>query len=301
MHKKYARIQDKRVFLFIEEKIPPKTAIMTEQIKDSNLSQKFLDLSEDVLKEHLRTRELGKKVFFFSTIDSTNTMAKQLAEKGEQTGTLVIAESQTRGQGRLGRTWHSPPGGLWFSTILRPQFKNFSSHHLTFMAGLSIAQACAKTGVSVSLRWPNDIYAGDKKLGGILTESKTKGNTFEYIVIGIGLNVNIEPTSFPAQLKEEATSLLAIKGSLVHRAQLLNYILLAWEKLLEIYPKQGFAPILKVWKKYATFLGSQVRVDTSHESVEGEAVDVTLTGALQVQDIDGLIHEISCGDVRKLW
>lgn len=258
-------------------------------------------LSEEGLRSIIKTQELGKNIRFFPSIDSTNTAAKQLAENGEPHGTVVVAETQTRGQGRLGRTWHSPAGGLWFSVILRPQLPGLLAPHLTFMAGLAVAQAANKAGVPVSLRWPNDIYVEGKKLGGILTESKLKGNTFEYFVIGIGLNVNIEESAFPAQLKEEASSFLMVKGAPTPRAQLLAYILLAWEKLLSIYPKQGFGPILKAWKKHASFLGSQVRVDTSKESVEGEAVDVTITGALQVQDIDGLIHEISSGDVRKLW
>lgn len=258
-------------------------------------------LNEEVIRQHVKTQELGQKIHFYPSIDSTNTMAKELAEKGETHGALVIAETQTRGRGRLGRTWYSPVGGLWFSLVLRPRIPQFQAPHMTFIAGLSIAQAAQKAGVPVSLRWPNDIYIQDKKAGGILTEARLSGGRFEYLVIGIGLNVNVTESAFPGQLKEEATSFLMAKGEPISRPLFLGHTLLAWEKLLQIYPRQGFAPILKAWKKYAAFLGSQVRVDTSSESVEGEAIDVTFSGALRVQDVDGLIHEVSSGDVRKLW
>lgn len=258
--------------------------------------------TEELIRKYIKTEKLGHKLHFHKTVDSTNTVAKELAEKGEPHGTLVIAETQNRGKGRLGRIWHSPAGGLWFSLILRPQDAKVIPSHLTFMGGLAIVQASRKVGVETSLRWPNDIYVDRKKVGGILTESKSIGDQFQYFVIGVGLNVNVTPSDFPGQLKNEAASFLSIKGEAVSRPLLLGNILLAWEKLLHvIYPKQGFEPILKVWKKYASFLGSQVRVDTSSESVEGEAVDITLSGALCIQDIDGLIHEVSSGDVTKLW
>jgi len=259
-------------------------------------------LTEAVLREHLTTEKIGKLVHYFPSLDSTNIVCKELAEKGEPHGTLVLADTQTRGRGRLGRTWFSPSGGLWFSLILRPNEMRVSPAHLTFLAGLALAQACSKNGVNVSLRWPNDLFIGNKKVGGILTESKGNGSNFDYFILGVGLNINLEESVFPTQLKDEATSLLIEKKELILRAPFLAYTLFLFEKLLtSIYPKQGFAPILKLWKKYATFLGTPVRVDTSTESIEGEAVDVTLTGALAVQDIDGIIHEISCGDVRKLW
>jgi len=259
-------------------------------------------LTETRVLPYIKTKELGKNIFFHVSLDSTNTVAKELAEKGEPHGTVVVAETQNRGKGRLGRIWYSPPGGLWFSIILRPKIQNLIPAHLTFMSGLAVIQAARKAGIEATLRWPNDIYVGNKKVGGILTETKTNGTEFQYFVIGIGLNVNVQPSDFPAELREEATSFLEIKKEPVSRAIILGNILIAWEKLLnEIYPKQGFAPILKVWKKYASFLGSQVRVDTSTGSLEGEAVDVTVTGALCVQDIDGIIHEVSSGDVRKLW
>lgn len=258
--------------------------------------------TEAGLREHLTTEKLGKSLYYFPSLDSTNIVCKELAEKGAPHGALVIADAQTRGRGRLGRTWFSPAGGLWFSLLLRPNEMRVSPTHLTFLAGLALAQACTKNGVNASLRWPNDLFVGAKKAGGILTESKGNGASFDYFILGIGLNVNIDLDAFPKELQEEATSLSIEKKEPISRTQLLAYTLLLLEKLIVgIYPKQGFGPILKLWKKYASFLGTQVRVDTSTESIEGEAVDVTLTGALAVQDIDGIIHEISCGDVRKLW
>lgn len=257
--------------------------------------------NSEVIRKVLRTKALGQTLHFYDSLDSTNVAAKDLAEKGAPHGTLVLAETQTRGKGRLGRTWFSPSGGLWFSLILRPVSPPVALSHMTFISGLSIAQAAAKMGVPVSLRWPNDIYIDRKKVGGILSESKSRGDNLEYLIIGIGLNVNVPESAFPAPLKSQATSLLTAKGEPISRVLLLAYILFAWEKLLEFYPKQGFAPILNVWKKYASFLGSQVRVDTSSKTLEGEAIDVTMTGALRIQDIDSLIHEISTGDVTKLW
>lgn len=256
--------------------------------------------NESAIRQYLKTKTLGHTLYFYPSIDSTSIVAKELAEKGAPHGTLVIAEIQTRGRGRLGRTWFSPQGGLWFSLLLRPQNPPIMPAHITFVSGLSIAQAVAKLGISVHLKWPNDIYLDEKKIGGILSETKSTGPSFEYLIIGIGLNVNIPESDFPSTLAQEATSLLTVKEKPVSRALLLGAILLALEKLLELYPKVGFSAILKAWKKYAAFLGTQVRVDTSKESFEGEAIDVTLSGALRVQDIDGLVHEISTGDVRKL-
>lgn len=257
--------------------------------------------NEESFRKHLKTKELAKKIHYFSSVSSTNDMAKELAEQGAPHGTLVIAETQTRGRGRLGRTWFSPEGGLWFSLLVRTANFHLVPSHLNFIAGLSVAETSQRAGIDVALRWPNDIYIQGKKVGGILTESKMQGSVVEYFTAGIGLNVNVPESAFPAPLKEEAASFLSVSGKPLNRELLLAHILLVWEKLLEFYPAHGFAPILKIWKKYTPFLGTQVRVDTSSQMVEGEAVDVTLTGSLRVQDIDGLVHEISSGDVRKLW
>lgn len=256
--------------------------------------------SEEKLKSLLKTEQLGKKICFFPSLESTNLFAKQLAEKGEPHGTLVIAETQTKGQGRLGRSWHSPKGGLWFSLILRPSFRPFLPQHLTFTAGLAAAQTCSRIIPNVSLRWPNDIYVESKKIGGILTEGRTKGNDFEYCIIGIGLNVNLTESEFPSILKSEASSLLILKKEKVEIPLFLANLLLLWENILKIYSQKGFAPVLNSWKKYAHFLGTFVKVDTPTKTIEGEAIDVTLSGSLKVQDLDGMIHEISSGDVRRL-
>lgn len=172
--------------------------------------------------------------------------------------------------------------------------------HLTFIAGLAVVQACSKIIHSVSLRWPNDLYVENKKLGGILTESRAKGDRFEYFIMGIGLNVNLAENQLPEELKPLATSLYILKKEQISRAALLGDILLHWEKILNHYPHHGFAPIVNSWKKHADFLGAFVKVDTPAGIIKGTAVDLSPSGALMIQDQSGLIHEISCGDVRLL-
>lgn len=237
------------------------------------------------LQDGLHTKRLGKNILFFYEVDSTNNLAKELAMYGAHEGTVVIAETQTRGRGRLDREWVSPTGGLWFSIILRPKLRPAEAVKLTFVAGLAVAEVLSRTfGLKAEVKWPNDILVNGRKICGILTEMSTTGETVNFVVVGIGVNANFDVEKvFPEPLRKITTSIEKELGRKVQLEELLGAILERLENLYELFLREGFNPILKEWKKYAGFLGRQVEVISQLEKLRGLALDVNHEGALIVK------------------
>lgn len=255
-------------------------------------------LLPEEIREGLATRFLGKKdIHHFREIISTNTTAKELADNGAAEGTLVVSEMQTGGKGRLGRKWFSPPGeGIYLSMILRPTVSPAEAPRMTLMTAVAMAEALhAGTGLHVSIKWPNDIIFGGKKLAGILTEISTEMDAVEYMVIGVGLNVNT--VSFPAELQERATSLRIETGKIHSRSDLIKVFLKWFEGYYALFQQGDFKPILDRWKHYSHIAGRRIRVETIGEEYDGTALDVDRDGFLIVEDDDGRIHRIYSGDI----
>ena len=245
-------------------------------------------LRPEEIKNGLRTRRIGREIRFYPTVDSTNLEAKRLAQQGAPDGLIVVAEEQGKGRGRLERSFFSPAGkGIWFSVILRPDFLPQEAPKCTLLSAVAVAQAAEDFGMKVGIKWPNDVLAGGKKLVGILTEMSAEMERIHYIVIGTGINVNIEAAELAPEIREKATSLSLLAGHPLDRRQLLADILQEMETLSLDVQAQGFAPVLDEWRRLSLTLGQEVRVIGVNETFTGRAVDIDADGALLVDTETG--------------
>lgn len=255
-------------------------------------------LSAEEMKNSLSTKILGSDIKYFTTTDSTNNQAKKLALDGAVDGTIVISEEQNGGRGRLSRSFFCPKyKGVWFSVILRPDFLPQEAPKCTLLAAVAVTKAIYDvTGVKVGIKWPNDILYNGKKLVGILTEMSAEMERINYIVLGIGIDVNISVEETPEDIRDIMTSLSQITGKKVSRLELLNKLLYHLEQLYIMAQKQSFAPILDEWRKYSITLNQEIKVISGNDVTYGEAVDIDDDGALLVK-INGQIKRVLAGDV----
>jgi len=259
----------------------------------------MLDLSElsaESIKRGLKTELIGQNVVYYSSIGSTNELLKELAAQGAPEGTLVIADEQTVGKGRLGRKWLASPGtSLLLSLLFRPDLPPHQAPRLTMICSLATADAIeGLTGLPVGLKWPNDIFIRGKKAGGILTESGTTGGHLNYVVVGMGLNVNLAVSTLP-ELRGMATSLSQELGREVSRLELLWKILAGIETRYESL-KRGESPHAE-WAARLINLGRQVQATTPQGTLVGWAEGVDADGALILRTPAGQRRRILAGDV----
>ncbi|MDQ0204697.1 biotin--[acetyl-CoA-carboxylase] ligase [Pectinatus haikarae] len=246
----------------------------------------------------LSTEFLGHNIKYYKSVDSTNNVSKLLAQQNAEEGTILISEEQGNGKGRLSRGWFSPSRkGIWFSLILRPNFLPQEAPKCTLMAAVAISKAIRSvTGVEVGIKWPNDILYEGKKLVGILTEMNAEMERINYIIIGMGINVNITHAEVPEEIRDSATSLLQITGKKISRVELLCAILAELENEYVIIREKGFSPILDEWKKFSVTLGQEIKVIGINETFHGKAVNIDDYGALLV-DTGNKIERVLAGDV----
>lgn len=251
---------------------------------------------------NLKTNCLGRHAIHFLEVGSTQDVAKEMVVKGASEGTLIIAEGQTKGRGRLGRTWLSPQGqGIYLSLILRPQISPIHAPRITLMAAVAIAHAIeAITPVEAQIKWPNDVLILHRKVAGILTEIDAEMDRTNAVILGIGININNDSTSFPRELRNTVTSLRMETGREISRLGLLQTLLLELENLYETFKVKGFIPILGVWKEKDVTIGSRVKAVLMDRELVGQAVDIDHEGALILRDEKGDIHRIVSGDVTLL-
>lgn len=253
------------------------------------------------LKNELNTNYIGKEIHYFREVDSTNEVAKKLAQEGAPEGTIVIAESQSRGRGRRGKTWVSPLGGAWMSIVLRPDTLPINAPQLTFTAGVAAAKTIKdEYSLDVGIKWPNDILIENKKVCGILTEISTEMNTIDYVVVGIGIDANIDLNLIPPELRDTATSLKNELNEDISRMILVQKFLDNFEKMYDEFNSGNFQNILKKWRRYSKTIGSKVEVKTGTKFIKGEAVGVTREGALILELEDGSLKRIISGECRHL-
>lgn len=240
--------------------------------------------------------KFGQPYHFYPVVSSTNDVAKELARQGAPEGTLVVAEEQTGGRGRLGRAWHSPPGGLWFSLILRPPVSPAATQSLPVLLSLAVTDGVAAFLLpSVEVKWPNDIVYQGKKVGGILVELGAEAEAVHFVVAGIGLNVNI--TSFPAPLEKTATSLQKIAGKALSRPQLLSAILAAAERYYSRWCREGFAPFREDYEHRLCLLGREVEICCGGSITRGTVAGVDAEGRLVLVSPDGTKQRFVGGEV----
>ncbi len=243
------------------------------------------------------------QIIAFDTLDSTNLEAKRMLQDltAEQSlhGVVITAEQQTGGKGRLGRAWVSPAGtGLWFTAMLQPKLPMEQASLLSFTAAISVAEAIQQTtGLSVKLKWPNDVLLDGRKLCGILLELIPYNKTEYYIAMGIGINMHQQKEAFPPELQDKATSIAMASEQTINRDVLLETILHQLQKNCVLLEAQGFAPIRDQWKAWSAIIGQEVSVQQyGKELYTGIAEDIAMNGCLLVRTADGL-QTVTAADV----
>jgi len=247
------------------------------------------------VSHNLNTEFVGRKIYYFDGLTSTMNVAMELGLKGAPEGTLVLAESQTRGKGRLGRSWFSPKyKGIYLSLILKPKILPAQASILTLLSAVSICEAIKEiTGLDSQIKWPNDIILHNKKLGGILTELNAEMDEINFVSIGIGLNVNNDKKT----LVSGATALKEQKKESINRISLLQEILRKIEANYLLLQKKGALPVIEEWRQHSITLGRRVKVYCHKEHIEGEAFDIDIDGGLLVRKDSGIIEKVMAGDV----
>lgn len=255
-------------------------------------------MNVNTLQEGLRTEHVGRSIIVSQAVTSTNDLAKELAALGAKDGTVILAETQTSARGRLNRTWVSPRGGLWFSTILRPRLEPSDAGRLTFAAGLAVAKTLRELyDLNTSTKWPNDVLVNGKKICGTLAEMSSSGQKTNYVILGIGVNANFEVRLLPEELWRNATSLRTELGKNVSLELLFRTLLEKLEYSCDRFMKKGFASILEEWKAFAEFLGARVELMNAEEKWLGFASDVDVDGSLILRLEDGTMKRFFAGDI----
>ena len=245
---------------------------------------------DDLLLPFCFKKEIQNRIFHFQELETTMDKAKFLAKNDAPHLSVVIAENQTIGRGRLNRKWFSSKGGLWFTLILKPNTPPPLAYIYNFAASLSLSRSLKSLfDVNVSVKWPNDLLLNGKKLVGLLSEMETRGDMVEFLNIGIGINVN----NLPQKYEPKAISLKDVLNKTVSRRLILETFLDDFTTQIQIIDCQK---IIELWKKQTSTIGSRVRIETISEKYEGLAVDVDETGALIIKDKTGEIKKIIYGD-----
>lgn len=248
---------------------------------------------------HLHTRRIGKVVHHFDSIDSTNRHAMELARGSACEGEVVIAEAQTAGRGRLGRSFFSPDGlSFYGSIILRPAIPAARAPQITLVAGLAVAEAVEKQGgVRPGLKWPNDVRLGALKVAGILTEMESDAARLLHVVCGAGVNLNVPTEAFPADLRAIATSVLAATGRAVDRAAFAADLFACFERVYDEFLARGLCRLRERWDEYSILTGQWVAVEGGRDAVEGEVLGIDEEGALRLQAPGHREVRVIAGDV----
>jgi BirA family transcriptional regulator, biotin operon repressor / biotin---[acetyl-CoA-carboxylase] ligase len=252
------------------------------------------------LQKSRRGKILGRKILFLESTDSTNRRAREEARRGAPEGTAVIAESQSGGKGRLGRSWISPPGvNAYFSLVMRPPLPPERVPPMTLMAGVSCAWAIGRvTGLDVRLKWPNDIFIGGKKAAGILAEMEGGNSPRQFVILGIGINVNWEGEGMPADLRETATSLRIEAGKEFDRAGLVGETLAELEKDYVLFREGGFSERMREeWTRFALGIGKRAMLTFPGHQLFGEIRGLDRDGALLFADLEGNTRRFTAGEV----
>lgn len=245
----------------------------------------------------LHTETFGRHVVYLESTQSTNEEAKKIAREGAEEGTIVVAEEQITGHGRLARGFYSPfAKGIWFSLILRPKFFPMEASKCTLLAAVGVCRGIRRMGLAdAGIKWPNDILVHGKKLVGILTLMSASMEKIDYIIMGIGINTGIKKNEFPEDFREGATSFLN-EGINVSRKDLLAAILGEMEKEYSIAQDEGFDKVLDDWRALSVTLGQEVRVIFGDDSYTGKAVDIDRDGCLLV-NTGSEVKRVIAGDV----
>ncbi|KAA0550234.1 biotin--[acetyl-CoA-carboxylase] ligase [Bacillus sp. BGMRC 2118] len=268
--------------------------------KGYRITMKPEKVTSNEIQLGLATKYIGRTIHYEETVESTQKIAHKLSYDNKPEGTIVVADEQVSGRGRLDRSWHSPKfSGVWMSIILRPKIPLGQAPGLTLLTAVAVAQAIEElTELEPEIKWPNDILINGKKTVGILTEMQAESDRINAIIIGIGINVNQGLDDFPHELREKATSLRIESGVIVNRSALIQVVLMKLEKLYEQFLSHGFFPIKLLWEAYAISIGKRIIASTLRGTITGYAKGITDEGVLMLEDDQGTIHHIHSADIE---
>lgn len=249
----------------------------------------------------LETNLLGKRIYYFDTINSTQSFATELASKPQENGTIVIAEKQTQGRGRLGRKWTSPTGGIWMSVILRPEFEFSLSTLFPMMSSLALAFTIEKVlKIKPKLKWPNDVTVNDRKVAGILVDASIESGKIDYLILGVGVNFKIDVKEVEKNIKNTrnyyGVATLVTKNNKTNPTRLVQVFLLELEKLYNLLSEGNSEYIIKQWTKRSSTIGKTISVTSSTGPIHGKATKIDKDGALVISN-KGKTRRVFVGDV----
>ncbi len=250
-----------------------------------------------LIEPGLRTHSLGRNIEFFNSVSSTNQIARELSRRGCPHGMVIIADEQTTGRGRLGRSWINSPGkDICMSAILRPQIESQHAPRFTLATALGVYRVAADLGLAPSIKWPNDVLVEGKKVCGILLEMEGNMDSLDALIVGLGLNINTD--DFPHELQSIATSLSKELRQSLNRRGILCALLNELEPLFDACENEAaFARMLETYKTACGTIGKEVTVHGIRETFCGVAEDIDEIGRLMVRTDDGVLHTVSAGDV----
>lgn len=250
----------------------------------------------------METKRIGRKIICFKETDSTNIVAFKLAEEGMEEGTVVIAEEQHRGKGRLGRHWESPYGtNLYCSIILRPPLTPVNAPQLTFLSAVAVTKAIeTTTSLHPFIKWPNDVLINGMKVAGLLNEINAETERIHFVVLGIGVNINMRREQFPNDLRHPASSLFLEGGAHVNRVEFARALFITFDKLYDDYLIRGYNTIKEEWLSRSIVLGRKVKISFEDSELVGLVTGIDDYGALLLRKSDGEISRVLSGDVSLL-
>ncbi|MBC2723619.1 MAG: biotin--[acetyl-CoA-carboxylase] ligase [Desulfosporosinus sp.] len=264
----------------------------------------YRSVKEETYLPHKHISLLGKELYLYREVTSTNSIAKHMAKYGAGEGTIVMSRSQSSGRGRMQRHWSCPPGkGLLLSMILKPEISVQFVPQFTLLTAVVVAETIKTvTGFRAGIKWPNDIYINGKKVCGILAESSFSRAKIEYLIIGLGINVNLSIHHLPPDCQDTSTSLSLELGQNVSRIKLLKQFIISWDEHIRGFLKAGHPYLRSKWIENNVTLGQNVTVNKGNHSINGLTLDISEKGGLIVRLSDGSLHEYLAEDVslRKI-
>ena len=255
-------------------------------------------IKQSKILDGLNTEFIGKHIYTFEEVMSTNTVAKFFAESDDSNGVVIISEKQTNAKGRSGKGWESPLGGVWLSIILTPNITQEKIPIITLATGVAVEKTLERIGIeNAEIKWPNDVLINDKKVCGILTEAITKFNSIDRVIVGVGIDANININNLPENLQEGSISLKDIAGEVIDENNLIKIFLEEFEKIYKIVEKGDYENILKKWRKRSYSIGKNVQVEEPFSKpYDAYVVGINSSGILIVEKTDGTLKKVVSGE-----
>ena len=276
-------------------------------INDDSIEQSIKELgfgktehiTKEKISENLETEEIAKEILCFRKVFSTNSIAKFLANHSAEDGTVLISEIQTKARGRSGKKWESPEGGIWMSLILRPQVPPARIGLITLATGVAIAKSIRSLGLDAKIKWPNDVLIHGDKISGVLTEVNATFNEIDWVVVGIGIDSNINLEDFSEDVRAGTTTLTEELPAEIDENELIAIFLNEFEKVYQLYKDGEIEAILKDWRDLSDTIGKYVNItQTGGKITQGYVVGINNEGSLIIERQDGALEKIISGELR---